>query len=275
MMPDMCRWCDSGMICVEKSNMCTVADDCAVKPMAMCQMDFICTWDTATSTCANPFIGGTVDCDVNSDVFKNSIKSMAMEQNQWHVMDQVMNNYAQVDDHYKEQVCTQRPPFAGACTWISKGEHKGCKLYADANALVPWVDYATQYIECNFDPSCQPWRNGPQKTCSDDWGWQVCEGCVGTVCTGFHQKIQEAAAGQDLNQMPFKGEPGMLTLNNICIKGVKYKDHFCNSSIMGLIAVIATGVAGMLLFCALRLFALPLFFRVMRCCCGCCFDDDK
>merc|ERR1712072_919527 len=76
------------------------------------------------------------------------------------------------------------------------------------------------------------------------------------------------------NCIPFKATDGSIAMTDICMDGVMYVDHYCNRSLMGLIAFVITACCAMVGLCGLKLFMLPLFMRCMRCCCKCCFDED-
>merc|ERR1711964_394581 len=73
--------------------------------------------------------------------------------------------------------------------------------------------------------------------------------------------------------IPMTGKDG-ITMDKICMNGVMYKDHFCNTSVMGFMVLIGSWAAAFLAFCALRLFALPLFHRCFRKGCACCYHDE-
>jgi len=72
--------------------------------------------------------------------------------------------------------------------------------------------------------------------------------------------------------IPFKEAD--IAMDKICMDGVRYKDHMCNKSLMGLMVLVGMAAAGLIAICGLRLFMLPLFLRCLRCCCKCFFDDE-
>lgn len=107
--------------------------------------------------------------------------------------------------------------------------------------------------------------------------------CVGdgvrysTDCEGQGESCYQAACPDwckpDTVCIPTTGDHE-ITWDKICMNGVMYKDHFCNSSIMGFMALVGSWAAAFIAFCALRLFALPLFHRCFRKCCSCCYHDE-
>lgn len=74
--------------------------------------------------------------------------------------------------------------------------------------------------------------------------------------------------------IPMQGDDDIV-FDSICIDGVMYSDHFCNTSVMGMMVLIGMMAAGLIGVCGLRLFALPVFLRCFKLCCKCCFHDDE
>jgi len=260
-----------------------------------CNDDGLCTWENGT--CVSSFTSDDFEgCDMNLDLFKTVAQVIMSRNGDWHWESRVWWDWENVPINYKKEVCAKEAPFNSECVWLENDED--CVSTSAANDLIPWDDYAVDAILCAFNPECLSWENGPARQCEQDYGWEICNGCSGGSCPGFEEKLRQNAGdtmeGTDLSCsereleswekddedmqkeqtcIPMQGDEE-ITLDSICIDGVMYSDHFCNTSVMGMMVLIGMMATGFVGTCALRLFALPLFLRCFKLCCKCCFHDD-